>query len=56
MVDEFIDTLICHFVLQKHSQMGLVNESVPKFRIPQRQMRNPTPIIPIYQMIIGPGL
>ena len=41
MVDEFKDTLICQKEIQKHSQMGLVNESAPKFRIPQRHMRNP---------------
>ena len=35
MVDEFKDTLTCAKKIQNHNQMGLVNESVPKFRIPQ---------------------
>ena len=36
MVDEFKDTLICQTKILKNKQMGLVNESAPKFRIPQR--------------------
>ena len=56
MVDESKDNLVCQTKIQKIEQMGLVKESVPKFRIPQHQMSNPRKIkLQTYLPIIGHG-